>query len=153
MVYRNQLLLGITACCALTTVSLGALSISEHWQRIEARTNAADWQNAYPLIQSAIAEFPREEGFRITESWVLRNLKKNREAVSAGRAALAAFPSSAKIQEQLAYSLCALFDEIYSGVGFQKERVPAEAHEIAAEAYRLFPMAWSATVYGNSLRV
>ncbi|GAB4440488.1 MAG: hypothetical protein OHK0011_22990 [Turneriella sp.] len=142
-----------TACIIVATASLRALSIGEHWQRIEARTNASDWQNAFPLIQSAIAEFPREEGFRITESWVLRNLKKNREAVDAGRTALSAFPASIKMKEQLAYSLCALFDEIYSGVGFQKDRVPAEAHEIAAEAYRLLPMAWSATVYGISLRV
>ncbi|AFM13035.1 peptidoglycan DD-metalloendopeptidase family protein [Turneriella parva] len=147
-------LLFLTALClTIATSSLSALSISDHWQKIEARTNASDWQNAYPLIQNAIAEYPQEEGFRITESWVLRNLKRHREAVSAGRKAMADFPMSAKIKEALSYSLCALFDEIYSSVGFQKDRVPAEAHAIAADAYRLLPMAWSATVYGNSLRV
>lgn len=151
---RNALnLWSLAACSMLATVATSAVSIGEHWRQIEARTGSSDWAGALPHVQSAIAEYPAEEGFRITESWVLRNLKKNREAVGAGRAALSVFPASGKIKEQLSYSLCALFDEIYSGVGFQKDRVPAEAHAIAAEAYRLLPMAWSATVYGNSLRV
>lgn len=137
----------------MSTRSLSALSIGEHWQRIEAFTKASDWAGAVGPVRNAIAEFPNEEGFRITESWVLRNLTQNREAVAAGRAALASFPHSAKIKEQLAHSLCALFDELYAGVGYQKERVPAEAHAIAAEAHRLLPTAWSATVYGNSLRI
>lgn len=137
----------------IATCSLSALSVGEHWQKIEAHTKASDWAAAIGPIRSAIAEYPQDASFRITESWVLRNLKQHREAVNAGRAALAAFPAAGKIKEQLAYSLCALFDEIYSGVGFQKDRVPAEAHEIASEAYQLSPMAWSATVYGNSLRV
>lgn len=132
---------------------LSANSIGGHWQLIEKRTNSSDWTAALDLVRDAIAEFPNEADFRVTEAWVLRNLKRNREATNRARNALAQFKNSVKLKEQLAHSLCALFDELYAAAGYKKENVPAEAYEIATEAYTLYPMAWSTTVFATSLRL
>lgn len=135
------------------STNLFALGIGEHWTSIETKTKAENWAEALPLIEAAIAEYPEESNFRITEAWVLRNLKRNQDSIAKVRQTLQKWPTSNQLQEQLSYSLCAYFDELYQKAGYDRSKMPAEYIKIAEEAYTSFEHAWSSTIYGVSLRL
>ncbi|TGN20408.1 M23 family metallopeptidase [Leptospira idonii] len=130
-----------------------AESIQDHWEKIEKKINAQDWEAAKPLIEKAVSEYPEEKIFRGLEIGILRNSGNVEESIGKARAAISKWPEENILKEELSYSLCSSFHSILKKTNFDRDSISKENHSIAKEAFSLKDSEWSTNLYGLSLRL